>query len=179
MLDYKDPINENGSNGFETFVLNRLLVDPKATFDNLLGKPDLESRLWPSYRGELGRSRKLRVREHIPVHHHLPRRGDRRNAGNTATVVNVPVTVGQAASAKVTKSFKIKGTGIETEVSSTSVTADELKAGRIKAMEISLTVLSDAGVDLIRRTALTTRRKADFMAKNSYQYSKLVQLPSM
>jgi prepilin-type N-terminal cleavage/methylation domain-containing protein len=175
LLDYRNPIDKSNS-GFETFVLNRLLVDPKPTFDNLLGKPVLTT-AFSSYRSELEKSEnfvcenvfQFAVTFFVEVN---------QGTGASATVVTVPVTVGQSATVKVTKSLKIKGSGIEAEVSSTSVTADELKAGRIKAMEISLTVLSDAGVDLIRRTP-SIAEKPEFMAKNSYQYSKLVQLPGM
>jgi len=43
-LDYKDPLVVGGED-FETFVLNRLLVDPKETFEKLLGEEDLTTAL--------------------------------------------------------------------------------------------------------------------------------------
>jgi len=100
-------------------------------------------------------------------------------SGSSAKLVSVPVTVGRSSSGSVTDSFKIKGTGIETEASGSGVTADELKSGRVKSVEISLTVLTDAGIDQVRRGGMSDAKKAEFMAKHSYQYTKLIQLPSM
>jgi hypothetical protein len=59
------------------------------------------------------------------------------------------------------------------------VTNDELKGGRITAMEVSATVISDFGVDQLKRRTFSGSQQAEFLAKNSYQYTKLVQLPSM
>lgn len=176
LLEYRDPIDES-NNGFETFVLNRLLVDPKPTFETLLGKDDLKT-AFDAYRTELEKPEyfvcenvyQFTVTFHIEV---------TQGTGTAATIVNVPVSVGQAASGNVTKSFKIKGNEIESDVSGGSVTADELKAGRIKSMEISLTVLSDAGIDQLRNRTFNDSQKSEFLLKNSYQYSKLIQLPGM
>ena len=47
---------------------------------------------------------------------------------------------------------------------------------------ISLTVLSDLAVDQIqegKREFKDDKAKAEFLAKNSYNFSKLVQLPGM
>jgi hypothetical protein len=47
-------------------------------------------------------------------------------------------------------------------------------------MEIAVTVISDYGIDQLRKRSFTTPdQQSDFLSKNSYQYSKLVQLPSM
>jgi hypothetical protein len=46
-------------------------------------------------------------------------------------------------------------------------------------MQISVTVLSDLGVDQLRTRSFSGNQQAEFLAKNSYQYSKLVQLPGM
>jgi hypothetical protein len=99
--------------------------------------------------------------------------------GNTAKVLTVPVTIGQTAASQVTKSLKIKGTGLDTTAAPNGVTNEELKSGRIKAMEVSLTVISDAGIEQLRKIPFSDAKRSEFMAKNSYQYSKLVQLPSM
>lgn len=175
-LFYKDPIDENG-NAFKTFVLNRILVNPDDTFKDLLGKSNLET-AFQTYSNNLGDIEnfvcenvfQFTVTFHVEV---------TKVTGTTTTMVTVPVTIGQSSSGQVTDSLKIKGTGIDTSASPNGVTAVELKAGRIKAMEVSLTVISDAGIDQIRKGAYDKNKKEEFMAKNSYQYSKLVQLPSM
>ena len=65
------------------------------------------------------------------------------------------------------------------KVASSSVSADELKAGRITSIQISLTVLSDFGVDQLRSRKVPDAQRAEFLAKNGYQYCKVVQIPSM
>ena len=175
-LNYKDPIDRNG-NTFRTFVLNRLLVNPDETFEKLLGKPDLTN-AFSVYSSKLDEIEnfvcenvfQFTITFHVEV---------TQGTGTSAKVLTVPVTIGQSNSGKVTKSLKIKGTGIDTSATPNGVSADELKTGRIKAMEVSLSVLSDAAVDQLRTRPFTDTQKSEFLAKNSYQYSKLVQLPSM
>lgn len=176
-LNYKDPIVQSGT--FTTFVLNRLLVNPDNTFNDLLGKTDLSAAFKATaYANDLDKVEnfvcenvfQFSITFHVEATH---------VTGNTSQTVNVPVTVGQTASTQVTKSLKIKGTGIEAAITTADVTPDELKAGRITAVEISLSVLSDAGIDQLRNRPFTDAQKADFLAKNSYQYTKLVQVPSM
>jgi len=93
-------------------------------------------------------------------------------------VINMPLTVGKVNSGQTTNSFKIMGTGIVSG-SSGSLTAAELASGRITSVEMAVTVISDFGIDQLKRRNFTDAQKKDFLAKNSYQYTKLVQLPSM
>jgi hypothetical protein len=46
-------------------------------------------------------------------------------------------------------------------------------------VDFSITVLSDMGIDQLRRRTFSGTQQTEFLAKHSYQYSKLVQLPSM
>lgn len=170
-LDYKDPIALSGpSSGFETFVLSRLLVNPDKTFADLLGKTDLKS-AFSSYSTQLSDPGNF-VCENIyqfTLTFHVQVTD---STQNPPRVTNVPVTLGKGA----TQSFRILGTGIVTD----PVSANPLvPSGRLTAVEISTTVISDFGVDQIKRRAFTGNQQAEFLAKNSYQYTKLVQLPSM
>ena len=175
-LNYKDPIDKNGTT-FQTFVLNRLLVNPDNTFKDLLGKPDLTA-AFANYSAKLDEVRnflcenvyQFTITFQVEANH---------VTGNTSQVVNVPVTIGQTSTGQMTRSLKIKGTGIDTKIAGKTVTEDELKAGRITAMAVSITVLSDFGVDQLRQRPFTESQQAAFLAKNGYQYTKLVQLPSM
>jgi hypothetical protein len=56
-------------------------------------------------------------------------------------------------------------------------TADQIKSAQITATEISITVLSDFGIHQIRRRSFTDEELEKFIAKHSYQYPKVVQLP--
>lgn len=175
-LKYGDPIDKNGTT-FKTFVLNRILVNPDDTFDDLLGKPDLKN-AFGTYSTKLDEIENF-VCENVFQFTITFRVEVTQGTGTSATVRTVPVTVGQSTSGQVGKEFRILGTGITTDATPSSVSADELKAGRLVAVEISLTVLSDAGIDQIRNRPFSGNQQSEFMAKNSYQYSKLVQLPGM
>ena len=175
-LGYRDPINPTNV-GFETFVLNRLLVNPNETFTDLLGKPDLNS-AFSTYLTKVENPEnfvcenvfQFSVTFHVEVN---------KVVGTTMTVVNVPVTIGKTSSNTVTQEFKISGNGLETDLVGGTVTADEMRSGRIKGVEIAMTVISDFGIDQLRRRTFTDAQKAEFMAQNSYEYAKYVQIPGM
>jgi prepilin-type N-terminal cleavage/methylation domain-containing protein len=164
-LFWRDPIDQNGT-VFKTFVLNRKLVDPKEAFDKLLGKTDLAT--------EFGKISDIEnplnfVCENlfqftIAFHVLVP--------PTTTGGVAVPkvVTIGPSGTVK---KISIRADGIE------SPDDASLKAAKLTAVEISLTVLSDTGVDQLRNRNLNSGQQSEFMAKHSYQYSKLVQVPGM
>jgi prepilin-type N-terminal cleavage/methylation domain-containing protein len=175
-LYYKDPIEQGGTT-FQTFVLNRILVNPDDTFRDLLGKPDLTT-AFQSYANDLNDPENF-ICENVFQFTVTFQIEVVQGTGATAKVITVPITVGQSSGGQVTDSFRIKGTGIDSSASGSVLSADELKAGRVKAVGISLTVVSDAGIAQLRNRPFTSDQAAEFMAKNSYQYSKLIQLPGM
>ena len=97
----------------------------------------------------------------------------------TTTLVDVPVTVGKSSGGQISSEFRIKGSGIVASITGNAATPDELKAGRLTAVEIAVTVISDFGIDQMRKRPDLANNPTAFLAKNSYQYSKLIQLPSM
>ncbi|MEI7909356.1 MAG: type II secretion system protein [Verrucomicrobiota bacterium] len=179
-LEYKDPIDGSSTSNFSTFTLNRLLVNPDITFDNLLGKTELEP-AFLSY-NSLMTDVKNFVCENIyqySVTFHIEVTKDPGTA--KASKLTVPVSLGPTAGSGRVIDFRILGSGIQLAESPTSdVTIDELKAGRVSAVEISLTVISDFGMQQLRgEKNLMGDAMTKFMAKNSFQYSKLVELPCM
>ncbi len=179
-LSYRDPVG-SGGNEFKTFVLNRILVNPDETFTTILGQKDLTT-AFSSYSNKLDDEENF-VCENVYQFSVTFQVEVTKNTGSAASpvyqVLMVPVTVGQSSTGHVTDSFKINGQGIDTSASSGSVTNDELKAGRVKAVEISLTVLSDAGIDQLRNRGFAGDQASEFIAKNGYQFSKLIQVPGM
>ncbi|PAW71168.1 MAG: hypothetical protein B9S30_01300 [Verrucomicrobiia bacterium Tous-C5FEB] len=168
-LDYKDPLVVGGED-FETFVLNRLLVDPKETFEKLLGEENLTDALDSStvkienpVNFVCENIYQFTVTFHVEV-------TDTTKTPAVASIV--PVTLG-----KDTKKFRIFGNKIDTDYAGTS--ASLVPSGRVKAVDFSITVLSDMGIDQLRRRTFSGTQQTEFLAKHSYQYSKLVQLPSM
>ncbi len=178
-LDYRDPMSVSG-NEFQTFVLNRLLVNPDSTFRDLLGKPDLTT-AFSTYSTQLSDPKNF-VCENVyqfTVTFKVEVTTVPATGTTPATIVNVPVTIGKTSSGQTTNKFKVNGKGIEAEISGGEVTTEQLVSGRITGVEISATVISDFGIDQMKRRPFTPTQQAEFMAKNSFQYSKLVQISSM
>jgi len=182
-LKYQDPIQGPGTsaNFLRTFVMYRLLVNPDDAFNDLLGQDDLETAFgaYTAQQDDLANFLCENVYQYTLTFHvtvNIPAAN-----GNPATTVLVPVVLGDSSGNGVTD-FSIKGSGLECTLPSNApggVTQAQLQAGRLTALEISLSVITDFGIDQMRnRTFGTEEAKQDFLAKNSYQYSKLVELPT-
>ncbi len=185
-LEYRDPVDPTAATKFKTFVLNRLLVDPDDTFKDLLGKSDSEKEssslanifAASRYAAELSKPENF-VCENV-FQFSLTFHVQVTDTSQTPPVmVDVPITIGPNNTAQSSESFTIQGTGLKTELNGGSF-ADEVKAGRITAVALSVTVISDFGIDQLRNRAFNSADdRSKFLAKNSYEYSKLVQIPSM
>jgi len=177
-LEYQDPI-KGEENNFSTFALYRKLVNPDETFEKLLGKDDL-SAAFSTYSSNLTDVENFvcenvyqyTVAFHIEV---------TKTVSGTSKKITVPVILGANNSGIRANEFRIKGSGLVLQSGGNSqVTADELKAGRVAAMEVSLTVISDFGIEQMRRRTFSSDdAREKFLAQNSFQYSKLVELPGM
>jgi prepilin-type N-terminal cleavage/methylation domain-containing protein len=181
-LSYKDPMSTGTSSKFKTFVLNRLLVNPDDTFKDLLGKDDLIS-AFGKYKANLANPESF-VCENIfqfsVTFNVQVSQTSGSGASAKTTIVNVPVTIGDTNSSSSSKTFRINGAGIDTEVTGGTVTAVELAAGRVTSLEIAVTVVSDFGMDQLRsRKFDNDAKRSEFLRKNSYEYTKVVQLSSM
>jgi hypothetical protein len=79
--------------------------------------------------------------------------------------------------------FRLSGDGIETDASPAtlkpSVTLDELRAGRLTAVEIGMTVLSDSAAIRLATQGLSDKAREKILAQESFQYSRVVPLPGM
>lgn len=159
-LRYNDPINAGGAR-FETFVLYRKLVNPDDTFGtnnrpSLLGQIDLQAAFQGQHGASLDQIANF-VCENIyqfSVTFHL----------DTPNVQQRTLTIEQGRNT----AFRVYGDRV------TLNGAEMNPRPRITAVEISLTVISDTAMNALRRNA---RIPDDFISKNSFQYSKLIQVP--
>jgi hypothetical protein len=183
-LEYRDPITAGtGASNFKTFVLNRYLVNPDETYEKLLGQTDstnsgktLKTVFDTGFSAELSKPANFICENIYQFSLVFNVQVNQSTGTGPVTVLNVPVVVEPSKN----KSFRILGTGIETTAPAGSgVTAEELASGRITSVEISVTVISDFGIDQMRTRTFTSSQLADFLSKNSYQFTKLVQIPSM
>ena len=176
-LIYKDPIDSSTTDDYKTFVLYRKLIDPKETFDKNLGQATLAGKVDFGTSGASVVSAKENfICENVyqfTVTFHLRIT----NSSTTpATFKTVRVPVGQGSNSA--KNFSILGNGIISDTAVTNATIAEIKSSQLSAVEISLTVLTDFGMQQLRKRSFKdATAKTEFIAKNSYEYSKLVQVP--
>lgn len=166
-LNFNNPMDPSETNSpFSTFVLTRRLIDPRETFDTLLGREDLGAAFLTLPATTSEDTKTFFVCENIyqfSITYYFESYDD--VAGTFRTI---PVTLTQSANT----SLRVFGDRIELN----PVAADVNENSRITAVEISLTVLSDNALNAIRSpNAVST----DFIAKNSFQYSKRIEVPRM
>ncbi len=173
-MRYRDPIEgESGDDDNATFVLFRRLVDPDVTFENLLGKDDLETAV-RSISGDVDEEENFICEN---VHQFTVTflvEVSRRTGGSEGTVevetVRVPLGLERNGE------FRLKGTGIVLQnIEVDGAELEEIEAGRLKGVDISITVLSDAGVARLGDEGLTD---TDYQ-RNSFNYSRIIEVPSM
>jgi prepilin-type N-terminal cleavage/methylation domain-containing protein len=181
-LEYQDPVTgEEDTQGGEssTFVFYRYLVDPKETFDDLLGQADLDDAF--SSKDDKIKEPENFVCENIyqfTLTFHVE--VTQQQAGGTTTTVPVRVTLGENGAGR---EMRLRGNGIVTDAAGgnlePSVTDDEIKAGRLTGVEIGVTVLSDAAVIRLNNTNMPDEARERILAQESFQYSRTVELPGM
>jgi type II secretory pathway pseudopilin PulG len=189
-LAYQDPL-EGLDNANSTFVFYRQLVDPRPTFDTLLGRTDLRTAFMATAgnnryetrttAGDNGANAKYDfVCENVYQYSITFRVDVTTVSGTTTTVRPVRVTLGQNANAR---NLRLFGDRLETDAAvggSMSATNAEIRTGKVTGVEVSITVLSDFGINQLKnRTFANAEAKARFLAEHSYQYSKSVDLPGM
>lgn len=179
-LEYQDPVEGTEEEDSSTFVFYRLLVNPDETFKDLLGQTDLKS-AFSSYDNKVKDVENF-VCENVyqftlTFQVEVTQAG---SGGSGPTTVPVRVTLGENAAAT---EMRLLGNGLETDASAgglqPSVSLDELKAGRLKAVEIGITVLSDAAVIRLNTSGLREEVREKILAQESFQYSRTVELPGM
>lgn len=158
-LDFNDPINPSATNSpFSTFVLSRRLINPRETFDNLLGRDNLEPAFNSLPAPTTEEAQAFFVCENIyqfSLTIHLDNEG-----------TNTTVTLLQDSGSLI----RVFGDRIDLTPADPSISA----GSRITAVEVSITVLSDNAINALRGAASVSPA---FIAENSFQYSKLIEVP--
>ena len=87
-------------------------------------------------------------------------------------LIRVPV-LSSAGGINSVGEFSIKGNEILADGQ-----RSQYSDGRVTGVDLSITVLSDTGVRLIRRVPFETpEQRAEFLSENSYHYSRSIILP--
>ena len=180
-LVYKDPA-KNDMGEFAVFGLYRNLIDPDKTFEELLGKFELIAE-----RGGGG-----------PFRPHLDEVGAITNfvsenivGLSVSFLVEYEAKVGRGSF--VTKQrrlsvidtggdsafdeLRVKGNGIT--VSPAPDDAAEFARGRLISVDINISVITDGAMEIVRSGTLSADQLADHLSKNTYRYTKTVNLPRL
>lgn len=179
-LEYQDPVKGTDDEDSSTFVFYRLLVNPDETFKDLLGQADLKS-AFSSYDNKVKEVQNFVCENIYQFTLTFQVEVTQPGSGNSApTTVPVRVMLGEDAAGT---EMILRGNGLETDASVGSlkpaVSLDELKAGRLKGVEIGITVLSDAAVIRLNTPNLKQDVREKILAQESFQYSRTVELPGM
>lgn len=174
-LLFKDPIDGGASVSYPTFVLNRLLISPKMGTPSsqqpgayeLLGSTDLMSAFntrnssFPTTEQLEGDQNFLceNIFQFTVTFHVLLSTGENRL-----------VSIGNNTANSKTR-FRIFGDKLTTDPVDAT-----LETGAVTAVEVSLSVITDSGMDLLRKKESLAEDPA-WVVKNTYNYSKLIQLP--
>jgi Tfp pilus assembly protein PilE len=174
-MRYQDPIVGGKPQDTSTFVLYRLLVNPDETFQKLLGQADLKTAFQSFVDRSTERQNFVCENVHQFTITFLVEIMVEQPAGSGTMV---PRTVGVTLSKDAPGSkISLTGSGVKTNeiiVSMTGVTGDQLAAGRLRAVQISISVLSDAAI--ARRNVGDGMSDPDY-ARSTFHYARMVQVP--
>lgn len=189
-LTFQNTIENSSNQDLNTFALYRKIINPDKAFDAMLGTEYVETsnQLFqnaenapsdPDIQGNDIETRANYICENIYQFTLIFHIAVTRPNGTPSTV---QVRLGDTGSDS-TDIFKIHGSGIHLNggvagPTGSGITNDEIRSGRLSAVEVSITVLTDFGIEQMRRRTFSGSELDTFVGKNSYQYSKLIPVPS-
>lgn len=169
-LDYVDPVFGDRADEYSTFVLYRKLLDPDETFrGKLIGTDQLES----EFQGQAGNN-ELRhfICENVYEFTVIFLVEYRDDQGKTQTV-KIPV-LSNPGPKNTFKEFVINGGGLEPNKNKNS----EFRNGRVRSVELSITVLSEEGLRILRKIQFRNEEaRKEFIEENGYRYTRSVSIP--
>jgi len=175
-LVYRDQISDTDDEEHAVFSLYRTLADPNITFDNILASESLESAYTSQFSDDADFEPSNFLVENIYEF-------------SITFLIEVPVevngiTVNHTVRATMSpdnylREFRVSGLGINFEgsieyPSGSGLTQDQVEDGTLAGVDIALTVLSDQGVTLAKRSGI---KRADLIKKYGYHYTKSIVLP--
>lgn len=177
-LKYQDPIQAQGSREIPTFVLYRNLVNPDKAYDAILSKANRSASSLRSMFDEAFGSESDKPENFVCENIFQYTITLNVIVGkNTFNPLLVPITLGNEGASAT--EFRLEAGNIITDYTSNipDVSNEDIRYGNLASVEISTTVLSDFGVEQMRRRSFKTdSERSEFLQKYSYQYSKLVQV---
>lgn len=175
-LVYRDQIADTDDETHAVFSLYRHLINPDEAFEHLLAVEDLEQ----EYTGQFNDSEDLKAENFLveniyefSVTFLIEVAVD--NAGTQIThTVRATMSPGN-----MMDEFRVTGSGIEYDgdinfPSGSGLTKEQIESGSIVGVDISITVLSDQGLTLAKRSGIS---RTELISKHGYQYTKSITTP--
>lgn len=191
-LTYQDTIDAGSDDSLRTFAFYRKIINPKIAFDDMLGTETDDN---DETSDALFEAAEDAASDDAINGNDIETRANYicENIYQITLIFHVAVTKADGTSGTVqvrlmdsgsdsTEIFKVHGGGIYLDSSvagpsGSGITNDEIRAGKLSAVEASITVLTDFGIEQMRKRAFTSDDLDEFISKNSYQYSKLIPVP--
>jgi prepilin-type N-terminal cleavage/methylation domain-containing protein len=193
-LTYQDTIEDGSNESLKTFALYRKIINPDETFTDVLGtlhdsaSPSTDDLFQAAEDAEsddeiTGNEIETRanyicenIYQFTLIFHVAVTKTD-----GTPGTVQVRLADGSSTTDS-TEIFKVHGSGIYLDSGvvgpgSPGITNAQIKAGKLSAVEVSITVLTDFGIEQMRKRTFNADQLNEFVGKNSYQYSKLIPVP--
>lgn len=166
-LLYRDPVTDTESNDFATFILYRQLINPDETFNSLLAQPDLET-AYQAFASDESDSQNF-VCENI-YEFSLSFTVEYALNGET---LREKILVVNSGGGEIVSDFRLRGDGIVSDQDSSTPYAD----GRVVSADLSLTVINDTALEILRNSNLQEGNKNELIEKNAFHFSKTISLP--
>ncbi|MGB1259253.1 MAG: hypothetical protein ACPG6P_04360 [Akkermansiaceae bacterium] len=164
-LVYRDQIGNTDADEYAVFSMYRNLVNPDEAFD-LLAVPDLKA----AYRAEFNDSKELTAENFLVENiYEFTVTFLVEYVENDVTKIE-RVTLRQNGASNYTE-FRLKGNEI---VALGGSNASKITSGRIAGAEISITVVSDRGLTMAKKTGMD---REDILKKHCYHYTKTITTP--
>lgn len=163
-LVYRDQIGDTDSERFAVFSLYRHLVNPDGAFD-LLATDDLQN----AYRGKFGDAHDLTSRNFLVenIYEFTVTFLVEYTNGTQTKVERVSL---RSSGGNNYTEFRLKGD----KITAVGPKASAIRNGSVVGVEVSITVLTDRGVTLVKKTGLD---RSEVLKKHSYHYTKTVTTP--
>jgi prepilin-type N-terminal cleavage/methylation domain-containing protein len=170
-LDFLDPVFGNPNQKFHTFVLYRNLLDPRETYDrSMLGRQNLET----AFDASAGANELADLVCENVFEFTVTFVIDYRDNTGVNRTTKITVMTSDEGLGTV-RNFAVNGTGLAPNLN----TRSEFVGGRITAVELAITVLTDEGVAILKKNPFGGNPGANnrFIEQNSYRYTRSVTIP--
>jgi prepilin-type N-terminal cleavage/methylation domain-containing protein len=167
-LFYTDPI-AGADSDYSVFALYRQLVNPDVAFEDLLAKDDLSGAF-----GEVEDDTSNFLCENIyQISVVFMIEFTEEDGGKLVTQFERVPVLAKGGGAESVDSFRIRGNGIRIN----GETEPDYARGRVISVDLSVSVITDAGIATMRKANFSETDKKKFLAKNTYNYIKTILLP--